>query len=147
MYHLSLIQRRAQRADRNSASDLLDDFQSASAEVDALYESKHLSKDTVWSTHTPPQQRTVIYTQPDLDPTSGTDKMCRFITISTKYDQCTADPRHVNTTRTTDTDGFDEFKKTAFKCGDEAFPAKGKSEELIQLGSTTRPGACPKCLP
>lgn len=72
--------------------------------------------------------------------------MCRIIQHSIKYTQCTKEPKHVITTNTTDTEGCDEFHKTGLKCDDGASLAKGKNGMPIQLGSTTRPGACPKCL-
>lgn len=72
--------------------------------------------------------------------------MCNFIEYKVKYDRCTVDPKHVIPVRKYDTDGCKKYKETGYNCGDEATPAKGINGEVIQLASTTQPGACPQCL-
>lgn len=63
--------------------------------------------------------------------------MCFFVENKIKYGQCTAKPKHINTVRSTDSSGCEEFKKAGFKCDDEAIRAKDKGGTSILFGSTT----------
>jgi len=72
--------------------------------------------------------------------------MCYYMEYREKYNDCTADPKHVVTKRRYDRSGCEKAAKSGFHCDDEAKPVQGKNGEEFQLGSTKRPGACPKCL-
>ena len=80
------------------------------------------------------------------------DEMDRTMTKCTKieykgsFDGCTATPKHMNTITKYSNSDCDEHKGTSSNCGEEATAAKGLNGEPIQLGSTSRPGPCPKCL-
>jgi len=68
--------------------------------------------------------------------------MCYYFEAKLKYKDCEADPKH--TVTTTKYDRCDEARKTGYTCAD-AKPAKGKNGEVIQMGTSIKPGKCPTC--
>ena len=69
--------------------------------------------------------------------------MCNYITYDAKYKGCTADPKHLNSI--TKYDKCPKAKQEGYACID-ATRAEDLGGKVIQFGTTTVPGACPKCL-
>lgn len=72
--------------------------------------------------------------------------MCTYVEIEEKYTGCTASPKHVITKKKYDTDGCQKAKDSGYHCSDEATPVKGLNGQVIQFGSSKKPGPCPRCL-
>jgi hypothetical protein len=69
--------------------------------------------------------------------------MCYYFEAKIWYKDCEADPKHV--IKTTKYDRCNEAHKKGYVCED-AKPATGKNGEMIQMGTSKRPGKCPRCL-
>ena len=69
--------------------------------------------------------------------------MCHYIEYSEKYNQCLADVKHV--VKKIRYDKCQKAIDSGYACVD-AMPAKGLNGELIQLQTSKRAGACPRCL-
>lgn len=69
--------------------------------------------------------------------------MCHYIEYGEKYSECSQPSKHVVLKKRYDK--CQKARDTGYTCAD-ATPAKGLNDEPIQLGTSKKTGACPRCL-